>query len=196
MYEFVEPHLRRLVAEHLGVGLEVLVSGVTLRDDLAVDSLDLVGLVMVLEGEFAIAMSERTVDEVRTYGDLVHATGLLIRARGLTTGTEPAPRIRVRIVSASGEPTTLERTGLLTPYSAETIADDALYAGDGAQLEVMVTKSTTAGLARIEQQFAGLGRHGIRVTVRHDERNAAAVPSPASTDPGGPAAEVASVAAQ
>ena len=40
--EFVEPNVRRLVAEHLGVGFEELVAHVSLRDDLAADSLDLV----------------------------------------------------------------------------------------------------------------------------------------------------------
>ena len=81
MYAFVEPHVRRLVAEHLGVGREELLSGVSLRDDLAADSLDLVELAVALEGEFAIGVPERVLDEVRTYSDLVHATGLLIRLR-------------------------------------------------------------------------------------------------------------------
>ena len=81
MDEFVEPHVRRLVAGHLGVGVEELVSGVSLRDDLAADSLDLVELAVALEGEFAIVVPERILDEVRTFGDLVRATGLLIHTR-------------------------------------------------------------------------------------------------------------------
>jgi acyl carrier protein len=81
MYEFVEPHVRRLVAKHLGVGTEELVPDISLRDDLAADSLDLVELAMALEAEFGIVMPERVLDRVRTYGDLVHAVGLLIRTR-------------------------------------------------------------------------------------------------------------------
>ena len=102
--EFVEPHVRRLVAEHLGVGVEELVSEVSLRDDLAADSLDLVELALALEGEFAIVVPERILDEVRTFGDLVCATGLLIRARSEAEayGAEPAPHVLARIVPAAG----------------------------------------------------------------------------------------------
>jgi acyl carrier protein len=124
MHEFVEPHVRRLLAEHLGVGVEALVSEVSLRDDLAADSLDLVELALALEGEFAIVVPERILDRVRTFGDLVRATGLLVHARceADARGAEPAQRIRARIVPpAAGESTgTLERAGWLTPYTAET----------------------------------------------------------------------------
>jgi acyl carrier protein len=91
MHEFGELQVRHLVADHLGVGLQDLVSGVSLRDDLAADSLDLFELAMILEGEFTIVMPERILDEVRTYSDLVHATGLLIRARceAKASGAEP-----------------------------------------------------------------------------------------------------------
>jgi len=142
--EFVEPHVRRLVAEHLGVGVEELVSEVSLRDDLAADSLDLVELALALEGEFPIAVPERILDEVRTFGDLVRATGVLIRARCETEarGTEPSPRIWARIVPATGESSgTLERTGWLTPYTAETIREDAVRAGPGTSRRVPSTTS-------------------------------------------------------
>ena len=176
MYEFVEPHVRRLVAEHLGVGVEELVSDVSLRDDLAADSLDLIELAMALEGEFAIVVPERILDEVCTYRDLVHATGLLIRARceAEARGAERPPHIWVRIVPATGESGgTLERTGWLTPYTAETIAEDAVRAGRGARLELTVAESTTEGLVRVKRQFARLGKRGVQVTVRHDDRLAA-----------------------
>src|SRR5439155_24915220 len=76
----VEPSVRRLVAEHLGVGAEELVSHVSLRDDLAADSLDLIELAAALEGEVAVVMPERHLDGVHTYSDLVRAIGLLILA--------------------------------------------------------------------------------------------------------------------
>ena len=81
MCEFVEPRVRRLVADHLGVGREELASNVSLRDDLAVDSIDLVELTMALEGHFAIVVPEFALRGVRTYGELVHATGVLLQAR-------------------------------------------------------------------------------------------------------------------
>ncbi len=173
MNESAEPHVRRLVAEHLGVGVEELVSEVSLRDDLAADSLDLVELAMALEGEFAIVVPEHILDAVRTYSDLVRATSLLIRARceAEAHGAEPPERIWVRIVPAAGESSgTLDRTGWLTPYTAETIAEDAVGAGRGARLEVTIATSSTAGLARVQHQFAPLGARGVEVTVRRDDR--------------------------
>ena len=185
MHEFVEPHVRRLVVEHLGVGVEELVADVSLRDDLAADSLDLVELSMALEGEFAIVVPERILDEVRTYGDLIAATNLLIRARceAEARGAEPAQRIWARIVRSAGKSTgTLERTGWLTPYTAETIAEDAVRAGRGARLEVTVGASTTEGIARVQRQFARLGKRGVQVIVRRDDR-AAAPPVHSTPDP-------------
>jgi len=185
MHEFVEPHVRRLVVEHLGVGVEELVADVSLRDDLAADSLDLVELSMALEGEFAIVVPERILDEVRTYGDLIAATNLLIRARceAEARGAEGPARFWVRIVPATGESSgTLERTGWLTPYTAETIAEDAVRAGRGARLELTVAESTTEGLVRVKRQFARLGKRGVQVIVRRDDR-AAAPPVHSTPDP-------------
>ena len=174
MEEFVEADVRRLVAHCLGVGIEELVSEVSLRDDLAADSLDLVELAMALEAEFAIVVTEAILDRVRTYGDLVHATGVLVRTRGEAEArrTEPPLRISARITPrAGGLAGTLERTGWFSPYSAETVAEDALRAGRGARLEVTVAASSMAGFARVQQQFAGLDTRGIQVIVRRDDRS-------------------------
>ena len=73
MHEFIESHLRYLVADRLGVGDQELVPDVDLREDLAVDSLDLLELVLAVEAEFGIALPERVLDRVRRYGDLVDA---------------------------------------------------------------------------------------------------------------------------
>jgi acyl carrier protein len=180
----VEPHVRLLVAEHLGVGVEELVSDVSLREDLAADSLDLVELAVALEGEFAILMPERILDEVRTYSDLVHATGLLILARRAAEAraAEQPARIRARIVAATGQSTSgLERTGWLTPYTAETIAEDTLRAGNGPRLEVTVEGSTAASIARVQHQFTRLSERGVQVTVRPDDRSRSRPSVPPST---------------
>ena len=79
--ESLEPQVRSLVSRQLGVGIELIVFDVSLRDDLAVDSLDLIELALALETAFAITMPDRLLDKVRTYGDLVEATGLLVRRR-------------------------------------------------------------------------------------------------------------------
>jgi acyl carrier protein len=169
MEEFVEPSVRRLVADHLGVGAEDLAAGVSLRDELAADSLDLLELAMALEAQFAIVVPERILDQVRTYGDLIEATGLLVRARLEieTRAVESPPRIWARIVPAPGESGgTLERSGWLDPYTAQTIAEDAMRAGRRTRLEVTVAASTTTDLARARHQFARLGERGVHVTVR------------------------------
>jgi acyl carrier protein len=175
---FVEPSIRELVADHLGVGLEELVAGVTLRDDLAADSLDLVELVVALEAEFGIVVPARILDRCATYGELVEATTVLIRARGEVEVRAAAPPLRMwsRVTpSAGGSGGTLERAGWLTPYAVETIADDAVRAGHGARLEVTVAASTDdVRLARVQHQFAWLGARDVRVTVRRNHPSAAA----------------------
>ena len=171
-----EPHVRRLVAEHLGVGVDELASEVSLRDDLAADSLDLVELAMALEAAYAIAVPERILDHVRSYGDLVHAIGLLVgdRCEAEARGAEPPTRFWVRILPGAGKSgSTLQRTGWLTPYIVETIGEDAVHAGRGSQLHVTVGARTTGGLARVRRQFARLGERGVHVTVRRDRRSAA-----------------------
>src|SRR5207244_4186303 len=72
---------RGVVAEHLGVGEEELAPEVSLSDDLAVDSLDLVDLALVLEGEFGITVPEAVLEDVRTYGELVKSVEALVRER-------------------------------------------------------------------------------------------------------------------
>src|SRR5437016_7194670 len=176
---FVEPSCRRLVADHLGVGVEQLVAGVSLREDLAADSLDLVELAMALEAEFGIVVPERLLDRVRTYGDLVRATGLLIRARRAAEvrAAEPPLRMWARRAGKSGG--SRERAGWLTPYAAETIAEDAVRAGHGAQLEVTVAASADdIELARVQHHFAWLGEHDVWVTVRRKDRAVAPSASP------------------
>jgi acyl carrier protein len=66
----VEPRLRWLVAEQLGVGEEELVADTSLVDDLAADSLDLLELALAIEAEFGFDLSEDALDGVRTYADL------------------------------------------------------------------------------------------------------------------------------
>jgi len=166
---FVEPSVRALIADHLGVGVEELVPGVSLRDDLAADSLDLVELAMALEAEFGIMVPERILDRVRTYGDLVQATGLLIRARRARRAAEVRAaelplRMWARVLPPAGESGgSLERAGWLTPYAVETIAKDALRAGQGARLELTVAASTDdVGLAGVQRQFAWVGERDDR----------------------------------
>jgi len=171
MYEFVEERVRRLVAAHLGVGFEALACGATLREDLAANALDVVELAVAVEGEFGIVIAERILDDVRTYSDLVHAVGLLLRAsRETKTEDEgPPPHVSARIVPAKGRRRTgvLERTGWLTPYLAQTIADAGRRAGRGARIELTIAPGGPESLAKLRGQFAGLAERGIVVSVRN-----------------------------
>ena len=63
-----------------------------------------------------------------------------------------------------------ERTGWLTPYEVETLFSDAMWAGQGASLEVSVPARTSDdGLAWVRARFDRLRRRGIGVRVRRDE---------------------------
>src|SRR6266478_692936 len=132
MFDFVEPRVRRVVAEQLGVNVEELTPDVSLTDDLAADSLDLLELTLALEAEFGIVISESSLERVRTYGDLratVHALLPQRHAAGVRAGVTPLEGW-ARVVSSRGEAGgEIQRVGLLTPYTAETIAEDALRAG-------------------------------------------------------------------
>jgi acyl carrier protein len=71
MFDFVEPRVRRLVVEQLGIGADELSPIVSLRDDFAADSLDLTELAMAIEQDLGIVMTDAAMADVRTYGDLL-----------------------------------------------------------------------------------------------------------------------------
>ncbi len=173
MFDFVEPRVRRVVAEQLGVNVEELTPEVSLTDDLAADSLDLLELTLALEAEFGIVVSESAIERVRTYGDLRATVHALLHRRheaGVRAGVTPLEGW-ARVVSSRGEAGgEIQRAGLLTPYTAETIAEDALRAGRGARLEVAVPPDVSdAGLAALQDEFAWLGARGVQVSVRRDQ---------------------------
>lgn len=65
---------------------------------------------------------------------------------------------------------TSERTGWLTPYEVETLLEDALWAGEGAQLDVAVPGATKEeGIDWVRERFARLRRRGIDARVVRDE---------------------------
>jgi acyl carrier protein len=175
MFEYVEPRVRGLVAEHLGVGADELRADVSLVEDLAADSLDLVELALVLESHFGVVVPESVIERMRTYGELVTVVVELLRRRhdAETEAEVPAAPALVwaRVVQPGAAGGNLQRGDWLTPYSAETIAEDALRAGRGARLELSVPSSLTdAGLASVRDQFAWLCARGIIVSVRRDHQ--------------------------
>ena len=158
----IEPDLRHLVADLLGVDPDELVPEASLIDDLAADSLDVVELAIVIESTFGITLPRHRMDEVRSYRDLldaVMASAESRRTRELVL--TPGLGVKSRLVPPGANEATLERADALTPYAI------ALGAGPGTHLEVTLpAEANTADLASVRDALAGLGRRGIAVSVR------------------------------
>ncbi len=170
MDQSMEPRIRALVAHHLGVGMDDLRGDVSLVDDLAADSLDLVEIALAVEDAFAIAIPERVIDQVRTYADLVDVAVDLVARRHASIQVEVTPLlVRARIFQPDERARPLERDGWLTPYAAETMCEDALRLGTGARLEITVPPATTdVELASVRERFTRLGPRNVGLTVRRD----------------------------
>ncbi|HKA31355.1 MAG TPA: phosphopantetheine-binding protein [Candidatus Binatia bacterium] len=166
----LESRVRRIVADRLGVTPCQLLPDTSLADDMAVDSLDLLEIAIAIEAEAGVSIAERQLESVRTYGELATLVATLVADRS-SGSAAIAPAVVTRVVA--GNRTTLQRTGFLTPYAVETIAEDAIAAGRGARLEVALRGPAVAGaLECVRLLFARLGTRGIRVQVNvdHDAR--------------------------
>jgi acyl carrier protein len=151
--------MQRLVADQLGVDAEELVPEVSLTDDLAADSLDLLEIALVVEAQFAIALPASRLDAIRTYRDLVDAVMM-------STSSVP---VKSRIVPAHDRSAGIERVGELTPYAVDVLLENALRAGRGARLEVTLPAATEdVGLTVVRHELARLERRGVVVLVRRD----------------------------
>ncbi|MEG1687385.1 MAG: acyl carrier protein [Angelakisella sp.] len=60
-----------ILAEQLDVEADDITLSTDLVDDLGADSLDIVDLVMTLEDEFDLEISDEDIEAVRTVGDIV-----------------------------------------------------------------------------------------------------------------------------
>jgi len=170
----VEACIRALLADHLGVDVERIAPEVSLVEDLAADSLDLVEIALAIEGNLGIVLPQQFLDRVRTCGDLVDETMALVHRgrRGTAShGHVPVPLL-ARIIPPGTPPTwTVERVILLTPYAAQTLSDDALRAGWGARLELtLAAEAGAAALTWVRGQFPRLGDRGVELHVRRDQR--------------------------
>ena len=159
-----EPRLRRLVADALGVEIHELTPDVSLVDELAADSLDLLEVALLAEDEFGIRLDEHRLESVRTYGELMREVDRTMRRR---VPRELPQEVWSRVVPSTSGAGVVERAGTLTPYLAETIAEDAARAGRGARVELTVPAHTGLdGLAALEARFATLPARGVDVWLR------------------------------
>ena len=67
----IAERVKQLVAEQLGVDEDQVTEEASFMDDLGADSLDTVELVMALEEEFDIEISDEDAEKVRTVQDAV-----------------------------------------------------------------------------------------------------------------------------
>ena len=62
----IEDKVKKIIAEKLSVDLEEVVPDASFVDDLGADSLDVVELVMALEEEFGLEISDEDAEKLRT----------------------------------------------------------------------------------------------------------------------------------
>ena len=67
----VETKVRGIIIEQLAVSEDEVTEKASFVDDLGADSLDTVELVMALEEEFSIEISDDDAEKIRTVGDAV-----------------------------------------------------------------------------------------------------------------------------
>jgi acyl carrier protein len=67
--------IREVVADKLDADPSDVVEGASFVDDLGADSLDVVELIMGLEDEFGIEISDEEAEGIRTVGDAVRFIG-------------------------------------------------------------------------------------------------------------------------
>ncbi|MBE3594292.1 MAG: acyl carrier protein [Candidatus Carbobacillus altaicus] len=63
--------IRDLIADRLGVEVEKITPEASFKDDLGADSLDLVELVMELEDEFDMEISDEDAEKINTVQDVL-----------------------------------------------------------------------------------------------------------------------------
>jgi acyl carrier protein len=66
-----EEQVKKIIAEKLSVDLEEVVPEATFTDDLGADSLDLVELIMSMEEEFDIDISDEDAEKLTTVQDAI-----------------------------------------------------------------------------------------------------------------------------
>jgi acyl carrier protein len=66
-----EERLRKMIAEQLGVTEEEVVPEASFIDDLNADSLEMVDLIISLEEEFSIQVSDEDAEKIKTVQDAI-----------------------------------------------------------------------------------------------------------------------------
>ncbi len=67
----VEDKVKKIIAEKLSVEMDEVVADASFVDDLGADSLDLVELIMCMEEEFDIDISDEDAEQIATVKDAI-----------------------------------------------------------------------------------------------------------------------------
>jgi acyl carrier protein len=67
----IEEKVKEIIVEQLGVNPEQVTPNASFIEDLGADSLDIVELVMALEEEYEMEISDEDAEKIRTVGDVV-----------------------------------------------------------------------------------------------------------------------------
>jgi acyl carrier protein len=154
----VEPRVRQILADVLGIDFDLVTSDVCLADDLAADSLDMVEVCIALEETFGLSLPHGLPGWVRTCGQLVtfvHA------ARPV-----PPPMLVVTVApKGDGGPPPFVRSVHLTPYDLDAIVDDAASFASGTAIDVAVEGADGTALATLSARFTRLVERGLIVHI-------------------------------
>jgi len=114
------------------------------------------------------ALPEFVAARWRTPVERAAATAALAETRAAEAVDARVPvRFRASVVAPGRTEPTLLRSGLLTPYTLETIAADVCRAGAGARLDVQVGgDATEERLAAVRRRLAWLAGRAVCVQVQ------------------------------
>jgi acyl carrier protein len=165
----IEPRLRVVVSETLGIKVERIDAHAALDHDLGIDPLDVIDLVTHIEGAFGVAFPEGEIDALRTFEDLLLVTRALVSVRTAAEELPPATvTAHLRLTERRrGETRRLERVLDLTPYDCETLADDIGSAAEYERRELLVPSSAPPdALALVDRALLSSRLSGCRTVVR------------------------------
>ena len=86
----LETRVKQILTTSVGIPPEEIKLHAKLADDLGIDSVDLLQLTIVAEGEFDIAISDEHMEEVRTVADIVKLVKRLTDEKGGSARVVPA----------------------------------------------------------------------------------------------------------